>query len=116
MNNFNMGVSLKQGDIIICDFDPQSGHEQAGRRPAIVVSQQSYNEVSTVTIVCPITNTSRNWAFFVELPRGMKTHGKVFTDQVKTLDLNARNYKFIEAAPVEVIEQVMGILESIMFD
>ncbi len=111
-----MGVPLKQGDIIICNFDPQSGHEQAGRRPAIVVSKQSYNEVSTITMVCPITSTSREWAFFVELPVGMKTHGKVFTDQVKTFDLKARSYQFIEEAPQEVIEQVMGILEAIMFD
>jgi mRNA interferase MazF len=115
MNYFKMGVSLKQGDIIICDFDPQSGHEQAGRRSAIVVSKQSYNEVSTVTMVCPITSTSRDWAFFVELPKGMQTHGKVFTDQVKTFDLKSRRYKFVEEAPHEVTDQVMGILESIMF-
>lgn len=111
-----MGVPLKQGDIIICDFDPQGGHEQAGRRPAIVVSKQSYNEVSTTTMVCPITSTTRNWPFFVELPDEMEIHGKVFTDQVKTFDLKARNYKFIEEAPQEVIEQVMGIIEAIMFD
>lgn len=111
-----MGVSLKQGDIILCDFDPQSGHEQSGRRPAIVISKQKYNKVSTVTMVSPITSTSRQWPFFVELPKGMKTHGKVFADQVKTLDLKARNYKFIEEAPQEVTEQVIGILEAIMFD
>jgi len=116
MKNSNMGISLKQGDIIVCNFNPKSGHEQAGRRPAIVVSKQTYNEVSTVTMVCPITCTSGKWPFFVELPKGMKTHGKVFTDQVKTFDLKARNYIFIEEAPQEVIEKIMGILEAIMFD
>mgnify|MGYP001948064967 CR=1 FL=1 len=116
MSNSKMKPSLKQGDIILCDFDPQSGHEQAGRRPAIVVSKQSYNEVSSVTMVCPITSTDRDWAFFVELPEGMKTYGKVVTDQIKSLDLKARRYKFIEEAPLEVIDQVMGILEAIFFD
>lgn len=66
-------------------------------------------------MICPITSTSRKWPFFIELPSGMQTYGKVFTDQVKTFDLKARRYKFVEEAPREVTDQVMGILESIMF-
>ena len=78
---------VKQGDIIIVSFDPQIGHEQAGRRPALVVSNDFYNANCNLTILCPITNTQRNNPYHVALSR-CSTTGFIMCEQIRTMDLS----------------------------
>lgn len=101
----------KQGDIIFLDFDPQSGHEQAGHRPALVISNNYFNEFTkSAAIVCPITNTDRNFPLHVNLPEKMKTTGVVMCDQVKSLDIKARKAYFVEKAPDDLIDKVVNMI------
>ena len=79
-----------RGDIVWVDFDPQAGHEQAGRRPALIVSPQSYNQKVGLVLLCPITNQRKGYPFEVPLPKGLKVAGVVLADQVKSIDWHAR--------------------------
>ncbi|MFP3043540.1 type II toxin-antitoxin system PemK/MazF family toxin [Treponema primitia] len=103
---------VKQGDIIWLDFDPQTGHEQKGRRPALVVSNQSFNNFSSLIIVCPITNTDKNHPFHIKLDKGTKTTGVILCDQVRTLDPNARNAEYIEEVADEILFDVIDIING----
>ena len=103
---------VEQGSIIWLDFDPQLGHEQKGRRPALVVSKKSFNKFSKMTIACPITNTNKAHPFHVELDDRTKTTGVVLCDQVKALDINPRKYEFIEKIPSDLLFDVLDILSS----
>lgn len=85
----------KQGDIIILDFDPQTGHEQAGKRPALVVSEQAFNEATGFAAVCPITNQVKGYPFEVAVSGTNKTTGVVLSDQFKSLDIRARKFKIV---------------------
>lgn len=80
-----------RGDIIFLDFNPQIGTEQAGRRPAIVLSPKKFNRITGYASVCPISQTTRPWGFNVELPDGLVVEGVIITDQIKNLDFRARN-------------------------
>jgi mRNA interferase MazF len=101
---------VKQGDIIWLNFDPQIGHEQKGRRPALVISNETFNNFSKLTIVCPITNTDKNHPFHVKLNDKTKTKGVVLCDQAMTLDIKARNYEFIEKIPEDILLDVLDII------
>jgi mRNA interferase MazF len=101
---------VKQGCIIWLNFDPQTGHEQKGRRPALVVSNEVFNNFSTFAIVCPITNTKKKYPFHVRLDERTKTIGVILCDQSRTLDINARNYEFIENLPRDILLEVIDIL------
>ncbi|TFJ91719.1 type II toxin-antitoxin system PemK/MazF family toxin [Lentibacillus salicampi] len=105
---------LKQGDIIMVNVNPTKGHEQAGHRPFIILSNKHYNNVSTLVIGCSISNTSSDWVFNVDLPEGMKTTGKIKTDQLRSLDLGARGYRFVESAPEEVVVECLEKLNAIV--
>lgn len=100
----------KQGDIILLRFDPQAGHEQKGKRPALVASNNTFNGFTNMAIVCPITNSERNFPLHVELDERTKTTGFIMCEQSKTLDINARNAIFLEPAPLDIIEEVVDIL------
>ncbi len=110
-----MVTVFEQGDIIYLDFDPQSGHEQKGRRPALVVSNDLFNRVSSLTMVCPITNTDRGHPFHIRLDGRTKTTGVVMCDQARMLDLGGRHASYEEKAPAEVIAEavdlIMGFIE-----
>jgi len=84
-----------RGDIIWLDFDPQTGHEQKGRRPAIVLSPQLYNEKTNLAILCPITSRVKGYPFEVQI-KGKKVQGVSLSDQVKNMDWKVRNAEFIE--------------------
>ena len=99
-----------QGDLILLNFNPQSGHEQKGQRPALVVSNRVFNKLTTLALVCPITQRERGFPLHVDLGTDIKTRGFVMCEQVKSLDLVAREARFVEKAPVEVREQVFDIL------
>ena len=101
---------VKQGDIIIVSFDPQIGHEQAGRRPALVVSNAFYNANCNLTILCPITNTQRNNPFHVALDSRCSTTGFIMCEQIRTMDLGQRTYRYIEQIPYDILEEVLSIL------
>jgi mRNA interferase MazF len=101
---------VKQGDIIWLDFDPQLGHEQRGRRPALVVSNETFNRFSSLAIVCPITNTNKDHPFHVKLDEKTKTTGVILSDQARTLDIKARNYEFIEKISDDVLLEVLDII------
>jgi len=107
-------VKLKQGDIIKLDFDPQAGHEQKGRRPAIVVSNSNFNRYSKTIMVCPITHTNKNHPFHIQLNEETTTSGVVLCDQLKTLDIFARDYDFIEKAPKGIILEIIDTINNFM--
>jgi mRNA interferase MazF len=103
---------VKQGDIIWLDFDPQLGREQKGRRPALVVSNETFNNFSKLAIVCPITNTDKNYPFHIKLDKRTKIAGVILCDQTRTLDINARNYEFIETVPEDILFNVIDIING----
>lgn len=106
---------FEQGDIVYLDFDPQAGHEQKGRRPALVVSNNLFNRVCNLTMVCPITHTDRGHPFHIRLDSRTKTDGVVLCDQARMLDLNSRNASFEEKAPpditAEAVDMIIGFVE-----
>ena len=101
---------VKQGWIIWLDFDPQTGHEQKGRRPALVISNNTFNDFSGFAFVCPITNTGKGYPFHVRLDKRTKTTGTILCDQARTLDINARKYKTIEQIPDDLLNEVLDII------
>jgi len=109
-----MSYIPEQGDIIYLDFDPQAGHEQKGRRPALVVSNFTYNKVTKMALVCPITNTNRRFPLHVPLDLRTNTTGFVMCEQVKALDIGIRNASLKEKAPDSVIQEVFDILYGII--
>lgn len=101
---------FEQGDIVYLDFDPQSGHEQKGHRPALVVSNNLFNRVSSLTMVCPITHTNREHPFHIRLDNRTLTDGVVMCDQARMLDLNSRGAVFKEKAPDDIIAEAVDLL------
>ena len=102
---------VNQGDMIIVDFDPTKGHEQRGRRPALIISNSFFNRYSSMFMVCPITNTDKSHAFHIPL-KGTKTTGVILVDQARILDINARNYQVIEKLPPDMLDRVKNLLIS----
>lgn len=96
-----------RGDAVWLDFDPQSGHEQAGRRPALVISPRSYNEKVGLALVCPITSQIKGYPFEVVLPEGLKIKGAILSDQIKSLDWQARKAKLIVKLPTTIVRDVL---------
>lgn len=109
------GDDFEQGDIVYLDFDPQAGHEQKDRRPALVISNNLFNRVSSLTMVCPITHTDRGHPFHLRLDERTRTDGVILCDQARMLDLNSRHASFVERAPEDIsseaVDMVIGFLE-----
>ncbi len=101
---------VKQGDIIKLSFNPQAGHEQAGYRPAVVVSNNFFNQKTSMTIVCPITNTNNQFPLHIPLDERVKTTGVILCEQVKALDLKARSYQTIEQLPNDLLQKVLDVI------
>jgi mRNA interferase MazF len=97
------------------DFDPQSGHEQKGRRPALVISKEAFNRATGRAICCPITNTDRKVPFHVPIAGRTSLTGFVMCEQVKSLDYCSWGLKLIERAPQEVLEDVLAIIDASVF-
>lgn len=96
-----------QGDIVILDFNPQAGHEQAGRRPALIVSNKSFHRYTRMAIVCPITNQIKDYPMHVKLDGRTRTTGKILCEHVKSLDIAARGAVFVESLPDDLLEDVL---------
>lgn len=105
----------RQGDLIILTFDPQAGHEQTGRRPALVVSVEPFNAATRLAMCCPITNTHRDIPFHVPVPPGLGLTGYVMCEQVKSLDYRIRRARFVDSAPRELIEEVLAMIDAAIF-
>jgi mRNA interferase MazF len=101
----------QKGDFIALSFDAQSGHEQKGRRPALVVSNYLFNKHTGLAIVCPVTNTNRNIPFHLPVPASSSLTGFVMVDQVKSIDYTARKARLIDKAPDELVEDVLEVLD-----
>ena len=108
-----MVYMAKQGDIVNMDFNPTRGHEQQGRRPAVVVSNASYHQFAQgIAIVCPIANTDKGIPLRPKLDGRTKTTGVVMTDQVKALDLTMRHAEFVERLPKDILAEVCDIVSG----
>jgi mRNA interferase MazF len=105
----------KQGDFVAVSFDPQSGHEQKGRRPALVVSKTEFNRHTGLAMLCPVTNTFRNYPFHVAVPEKSKLSGYIMVEQIKSADYASRKAKFVEKAPQSVMDEVLGILDACIY-
>lgn len=103
---------VKQGDIIKVNFNPQAGHEQAGYRPALVISNNFFNQKTNLTIVCPITNTNNRFPLHIPLDDRTETTGVILCEHVKALDLNARIYRVVEQLPKDLLEKVIEVVFS----
>ena len=98
----------RRGDVVWLSFNPQSGHEQAGHRPAVVLSPESYNRKVGLAIFCPITSQVKRYPFEVEIPTGLKASGAILSDQVKSLDWKARKASLLCTLPEQVIRDVLN--------
>ncbi len=105
----------KKGDFITVTFDPQSGHEQKGRRPALVVSNDLFNKHTGLVIVCPITNTDRKFPFHIAVDNVPNVKGFIMVEQVKSIDFQSRMAKYIGSASDELISEVLAILDVCIF-
>lgn len=103
---------VKQGTIIKINFNPQAGHEQAGYRPAVVISNEIFNEKAKLSIVCPITNTNNHFPLHISLDERTKTTGVILCEHIKALDLNSRTYQEIEELPNDILKQVINVVYS----
>ena len=101
----------EKGDSITLSFDPQAGHEQKGRRPALIISNHLFNQATGLAIACLITNTDRRIPFHLPVPSTSSLTGFVMVEQVKSVDYSARNAKFVEKAPSEFVEDVIGLVD-----
>jgi mRNA interferase MazF len=105
----------RKGDFVTVTFDPQSGHEQRGRRPALVVSNTLFNEHTCFAIVCPVTDTDRYFPFHVAVINDPHITGFVMVEQVKAIDFGARKAKRIGRASDSVLEEVLSILDACIY-
>lgn len=109
-----MVMVFEQGDIVYLDFDPQAGHEQRGRRPALVVSNNLFNRVNSLTMVCPITHTDRGSPFHIRLDGQTKTDGVIMCDQARMLDLTSHRASFEEKASADILAEAVDIISGII--
>ena len=109
------GYVPKQGDIIAITFDPQSGHEQKGRRPALVVSKDLFNRSTGLATVCPATNTDSGFPFHVPIPKDSKLTGFIMVEQVKSIDFRARRAKRIKRGNDKLLAEVLSILDACIY-
>ena len=105
----------RQADFIAIAFRPQIGHKQSSRRPALVVSHDLFNQRTGIAIVCPITNTRRNYPFHVAIPKGSDVTGFAMVEQVRSIDYRARQAKRIGKAPEQVLQEALSLLDACMY-
>ena len=109
-----MAYVPERGDVVWLTFDPQAGHEQAGRRPAVVISPGGYNRKVGLAIFCPVSSQTKGYPFEVQLPPGLEVEGVVLSDQVKSLDWRARTASFACKLPPHTLSEVMNKLATLV--
>ena len=97
-----------RGELVWLHFKPQAGHEQSGRRPAVIISPREYNQKVGLCLCCPVTSKARGYPFEVELPAGMKVEGVVLCDQLKSLDWKARKARIIATLPGRSLKEIQA--------
>jgi mRNA interferase MazF len=107
--------SPKRGDVITVDLDPVKGHEQDGRRPALVLSADAYNRVVGLALVVPITLKAKGYPFEVQVPQRCKVKGTILADHVKCIDWRGRNAEHFDTLPGEVLKEVEEKLGPLIF-
>jgi mRNA interferase MazF len=108
-----MAYVPERGDLVWLTFNPQAGHEQASRRPAVVLSPKAYNRKVGLALFCPITSQVKGYPFEVILPEGLPINGAILADQVKSLDWQARQIERISTLPavaMQELQQKIGVL------
>ena len=95
-----------QGDLVWLDFDPQAGYEQAGRRPALVLSPKAYNKATNLMLCCPVTSRVKGYPFEVVIFGSPKISGVALSDQIRSLDWESRNADFIDRVPDAILSEV----------
>ncbi len=103
-----------RGDVVWLEFSPQAGHEQGGRRPAVVVSPAAYNGKVGLALLCPINSQVKGYPFEVDIPSDLNVSGVVLADQIKSLDWRARKAKRFAALPSAVMNQVLGKVQTLV--
>lgn len=106
----------RQGDFVVLTFDPQSGREQRGRRPAFVLSKLPFNRRTGMAICCPITDTKRKSPFHVAVPPGSTLTGFIMIDQVKSVDFRSRQVRFVNESDEDTLDEVLAILDAVLYD
>jgi mRNA interferase MazF len=109
-----MAYIPERGDVIWITLDPQAGHEQKGRRPALVISPAAYNKKVGLAICCPITSQVKGYPFEVVIPSDMPVEGAILSDQVKNLDWKAKDAKKICGLPVPALDEVLQKLSTLI--
>jgi mRNA interferase MazF len=104
-----------RGDFIWLNFDPQSGREQMGKRPALVISHIEFNQHRGFILVCPVSNTNRKNPFYVNIPDGEAVTGVIMADQLRSLDYKSRGAELIATCPQNLLMEVLGRIYPIMF-
>jgi mRNA interferase MazF len=103
-----------RGDVVWLSFSPQAGHEQAGRRPALVVSPVAYDRRVGLALVCPITSQAKGYPFEVSLPDGLPVRGVVLSDQLRSLDWRARNAEYVCTLPEATVAAVLEKINTLL--
>lgn len=109
-----MAYIPERGDVVWITFDPQAGHEQAGRRPAIVLSPKAYNGKVGLALLCPVTSQMKGYPFEVAIPDGMPVSGVILSDQIKNLDWRARRAEKAGALPDAVMALVLQRVKALI--
>jgi len=108
------GYTPKRGDVVWIDMNPQSGHEQAGRRPALIVSPGFYNKKAGLALLCPITNQVKGYPFEVIIPQGLNISGAILSDQIKSFDWKTRRAEFIQTIPEHSVLAVLNKIHKLL--
>ena len=108
------GYAPDAGDVVWLTFSPTAGHEQAGRRPALVVSPFAYNSRVGLALCCPITSHVKGYPFEVELPAGLPVGGAILADQIRSFDWRSRHAELACRAPTDVLPEVMSRLAVLL--
>jgi len=106
----------ERGDVVWINLSPQAGHEQAGRRPAVVLSPAAYNGRVGLSIMCPVTNQIKGYPFEVLIPDGLAASGAILVDQVKSLDWRVREVDLICTIPAETITEVLQKVSVLLME
>jgi len=111
-----MAASIpQQGDFVAITFDPQAGHEQKGRRPALVVSVAAFNRATGLAVCCPMTSTDRKTPFHVAVPASAGLTGFVMCEQMKSVDFRARALRRIGRAPQAILDEVLAVIDACLY-
>jgi mRNA interferase MazF len=103
-----------RGSLVWLHFSPQSGSEQTGRRPGIVLTTAAYHRRSRLAVVCPITSREKGWPMEVRLPPGLPVHGVVLVDHIRSIDRAARALEIVGEAPAEVLDEIDARLAPLL--